>query len=270
MRKNGAILRHMKQQLPEKVREVFACDEIVLWTMREPRFRGSEWWGSLFCLLLCMVALCSYFFKYGVMLPEVTPETWKVWLVFGVTPFVCGVWVQQCRKLGSALYVITDKRLLIVENAYGQGRMTVLFKNVTPLAVVKIKSRKNGVTDYILSAQRWGTSHHRIDVGLMRVPSACSPDSVLEHLGVVLPQKGEQHPETSFEHPGTPIIGVFVCALLIGILLARADRAGGAGFYVLLAILLLLCWNFCRHWREWRMQRQGRFRVVDMDGGETE
>lgn len=260
----------MKQKLPEKVQEVLLSDEKVLWAMRAPRFHHSEWWVSLFLLLLCLVAVCCYFVEYGLMLPDVTMETWQIWFMFGMTPFVGGAWVVQCRKEGSSFYMITDKRIIIVEKAYRQGKMTVLFKKLSPTAVVKIRRRRNGVTDYILSAQRWGNTRHRIDVGLMRIPADCSPDGVLEQLGVALPLKGEQYPETCFEHPGSPIIGVYVCAILIGILLVRADRAGGVGFYILLAILLLMCWNLCRHLREWRLQSRNRFRLVDMAGGETE
>ena len=191
---------------------VLDADETVLWAERRtPRWDVEKITVScaiaIACLLLVLFVRAAGGF-YGLIVLG-----GSLWLLHSMR-----------QRESRTLYLLTDKRALIVEEPFWGSRPVAVSVTLQPQLIASCKRRANGRVDYLFVKYTKGYS--RPKEGFVNISSSAELEKHLASLGLSLPTAGESRDLTEIPRP-TPIGNLFVYYLfpldILSRMVAHAD-----------------------------------------------
>lgn len=169
---------------------VLEADEAVLWAERRiPRWDAEKITIScaivIACLLLVLFVRVSGAF-YGLIVLG-----GSLWLLH-----------SMLRRESRTLYLLTDKRALIVEEPFWGSSPAAVSVPLQPQLIVSCKRRADGRVDYLFV--KYTAGHRRPKEGFLNIRSSAELEKHLASLGLSLPAAGESRNLTEIPRP-TPI-----------------------------------------------------------------
>lgn len=219
----------MKESVPENVTELLGEDEKPLWMMRQRRYINN---ARAACLLVGFVFMVLPVVVWGCARVSLTVGTLAMFAVgwLGLLSLCAWGYVSRGRKMERTLFVLTDQRVLLIdEPRRSGGQMVVWVKPISPMLVSKVRRHRNGSVDYIFAEEKTGRVTQ--ELGFMRVPPEQNPEMLLAELGATLPERKEKRKLHTIECPRATAWGVVgyllvVCGLVW--VLSRMVESEGA------------------------------------------
>lgn len=221
---------------------ILGVDETVLWAER----RTPRWDAEKITISCAIVILGLLFVLAGS----------NAGYFYGLIILGGLLWLlhSMLRRETRTVYILTDKRALIVEESFWGSRPAAVSVPLQPLLIVSCKRRVNGRVDYLFV--KYTEGYRRSKDGFLNISSSAELEKHLADLRLSLPTAGESRYLTEVPRP-TPIGNIIVYYLFPLDILARwimhADSVrwwmyllSGA---VLVGILLELR-SFLRLWRQ--------------------
>ncbi len=167
-------------------------DERVLWAER----RKPRWDAKKTCvagLMLALVACVAF-----VLPADVLHCCVLLFMVMALAGIMCNMWLREAHSV----YLLTDKRALIVEEAMWGCKAAVISVPLHRKLIAMCKRRANGRADYFFLKYTEGLN--RSKDGFLNVQAVLQLETQLAALGLSLPAQDESRPLTQLPRP-TPL-----------------------------------------------------------------
>lgn len=191
---------------------VLDADETVLWAERRtPR------WDAEKITISCVIVILGLLFVLAGS---------NAGYFYGLIILGGALWLLHSmrRRESRTLYLLTDKRALIVEEPFWGSRPVAVSVTLQPQLIASCKRRANGRVDYLFVKYTKGYS--RPKEGFVNISSSAELEKHLASLGLSLPTAGESRDLTEIPRP-TPIGNLFVYYLfpldILSRMIAHAD-----------------------------------------------
>lgn len=181
---------------------VLQADEEVLWAERlRPR-----WDAEKICIAV-LIVFCGVLYVVGLLVVGMEANMVMLAVVAGLV-MLHGLWLHDAHTL----YLLTDKRAIIVEVALGGRRPTAVTVPLRPQLIASCKRRRNGSADYFFVEYTQGVVP-RLPDGFRNVQSVQTLEQHLTSLGIRVPQKRESHDLTKVPRPAPVLNTCWILAL---------------------------------------------------------